>query len=198
MRIVAMYVTKEVKVFNKLSAFAVLALFITTASADNTPGAEPAIIKTSHDGATYGYASAFDYGYEPDYIKAIATNGKEGYVKKSDLHNAEQQAGSPEEAIRLTRKHDDALLAAFTTELTDLAGGEQIDTSIASELLSAELKDPLSPSTETESASLATSENQFTNEELDQALLQAMESISTSIPVYAEDGMTVIGEFLVG
>lgn len=215
MRIVAMSISKEVTVFKKLSRFALIgkrallalaalaifaasAMLSTTASADSTPDTEPAIVKTGEDGLTYGYAASFDYGHEPDYIKAIATNGKEGYVKKTELLAAEHQATTPEEALRISKEHDDALLAAFTDELGKVIGCDRIDSKSASELLSAKLSDPSISPDEAEATPFAIDGKQISSEQVDQALANAAISISTPIPVYAEDGTTIIGEFLVG
>lgn len=180
-----------------LAIFAASAMLATTASADSTPDAEPAIVKTGEDGLTYGYASSFDYGFEPDYIRAIATNGKEGYVKKTELLAAEQQATTPEEALRISREHDEALLAAFTDALGKEIENDCIDSESASGLLSFKLSDPSASPDEAETTPLTIGGKQISSEQVDRALANAVISISTPIPVYAEDGETIIGEFLV-
>ena len=40
---------------------------------------------------------------EPDLIKAIGVDGVEGYVKKIDLYDEENQPNTPEEAIEYMR-----------------------------------------------------------------------------------------------
>jgi len=58
------------------------------------------------NGDTYGSAADSDApGNEPDLIRAVATNGKEGYVKKTELEEADGTAASrgftsPEDALR--------------------------------------------------------------------------------------------------
>ena len=90
-------------------------------------------IRTLPSGETLGHAplpenARYEDGDLPDFIGAIATNGKLGYVRKDDLE--EPLPASPEEAVEIT--------------------------------------------------------------------LQQLEDGPRSVPVYADDGETVIGEFLVG
>lgn len=61
---------------------------------------------TNHNGQTYGSASAAgSVEEEPDLIRVVATNGKEGYALKVDLdlasgHTAATEFKSPDEALR--------------------------------------------------------------------------------------------------
>lgn len=56
--------------------------------------------KTNDSGETYGSAvGVVDPENEPDLIQAVATNGREGYVRKTDL--VEPAPASPEEASQL-------------------------------------------------------------------------------------------------
>ncbi|MDO4436460.1 MAG: hypothetical protein Q4B77_00675 [Coriobacteriaceae bacterium] len=181
-----------------LLSSAAFMLVTSAAIARNNPSIEPAIVKSSEDGSTYGYASPLDYGYEPDYIKAVASNGCEGYVKKTELLEAERMASSPGDAIRLTEERDNALRIAFTDKLKEVTGAERVDDNIASQLLTAALTNPGAPVSEIAALPLAQGLEQLTNDQLNTVLAEAMMSIGTSIPVYAEDGKTVIGEFIVG
>lgn len=70
-------------------------------------------------GKTYGsIVDVQDVGYFPDYIMAIATNGKNGYIKYSDLvsHNP----SSPQEAVQLMQSSPKYDIPVYNLE------GEQI------------------------------------------------------------------------
>lgn len=57
-------------------------------------------VKTNENGETYGSASTAEtIEAVPDLISAMATNGAEGYIKKSDVY--QDRASTPEEAIAL-------------------------------------------------------------------------------------------------
>lgn len=94
----------------------------------------------NESGLTFGSAAeAASPDQEPDLIAAMATNGREGYVRKSDLDEANGSAAaagfsSPEEALAWQAEQD---------ALAERGGGDR------------------------------------------------------TIPVYAQDGFTVIGEFLI-
>lgn len=63
---------------------------------------------TNENGLTYGSAAiAPSPDAEPDLIAAIATNGREGYVMKSEL---DRRAENPEDAARVTAEN----LAGYT------------------------------------------------------------------------------------
>ncbi len=53
-------------------------------------------------GETYGVEGA---GGTPDLIAAIATNGRQGYVRRSDLDAAQGDPASPEEALAWQAQH---------------------------------------------------------------------------------------------
>lgn len=166
-----------------------------SAFADSQSNEATGIFKIGEDGKSFGTSSMFDYGSEPDFIKAVASNGKEGYVKKEDLLEAEHQAATPEEAVELTRQHNEQLAIAFTRELEEMSGVAEIESSVTNEILESKMAlNPEKPAAEY----LASSGVELTDAQIDQALAEAMVSISTSIPVYDADGKTVIGEFLVG
>ena len=54
---------------------------------------------TNKDGKSYGKVAQNIILNEPDLILAVGTNGKEGYIKKTDLYANEPK--TPEEAIRI-------------------------------------------------------------------------------------------------
>ena len=78
---------------------AVIAASISSASASDPSDADKAYFPVNEQGETYG--SAIDQapdGIEPDLIAAINQDGREGYIKKTDLeeaHPAAQGADDP-------------------------------------------------------------------------------------------------------
>ena len=80
---------------------------ITSSSADDNGKISKTIdtirgyFKTNDNGETYGtYIDKGDGEYEePDLMAVIGVNDVEGYVKKVDLYDEENQPNNPEEAI---------------------------------------------------------------------------------------------------
>lgn len=182
---------------------AVLTLFASSSlvMADNQQDVTSAITKTDENGQTYGIGIVFDYGEEPDFIKAVASNGKEGYVKKDDLLKAEHMATTQEEALEATCERDKEIADAFSVELHKLSSASKIDDSTVDKILEFKLSGASSAPTSSanSAASILDSDGiSLTESQIDTALANAIASLSTPIPVYDSDGKTVIGEFLVG
>lgn len=151
-------------------------------------------------GMTYGSASMFDYEEEPDLILVVATNGKEGYVKREDLHAAEAPAANPEEAVQLMQARNDELSNALAQELNTMTGQSSITAADASAMIAAmsETPDPAQSIEQLSTTSSQFTELSITEEQFAEALSNAQTSLARSIPVYEQDGTTVIGTFLVG
>lgn len=87
---------------------------ITSSSADDNGKISKTIdtirgyFKTNDDGETYGtYIDKGDGEYEePDLMAVIGVNDVEGYVKKVDLYDEENQPNNPEEAIAYMEKRE--------------------------------------------------------------------------------------------
>lgn len=87
---------------------------ITSSSADDNGKISKTIdtirgyFKTNDDGGTYGtYIDKGDGEYEePDLMAVIGRNDVEGYVKKVDLYDEENQPNNPEEAIAYMEKRE--------------------------------------------------------------------------------------------
>ncbi|CEQ08434.1 beta-lactamase inducer [[Clostridium] sordellii] len=87
---------------------------ITSSSADDNGKISKTIdtirgyFKTNDDGETYGtYIDKGDGEYEePDLMAVIGGNDAEGYVKKVDLYDEENQPNNPEEAIAYMEKRE--------------------------------------------------------------------------------------------
>lgn len=87
---------------------------ITSSSADDNGKISKTIdtirgyFKTNDDGETYGtYIDKGDGEYEePDLMAVIGVNDAEGYVKKVDLYDEENQPNNPEEAIAYMEKRE--------------------------------------------------------------------------------------------
>lgn len=151
-------------------------------------------------GMTYGSASMFDYEEEPDLILVVATNGKEGYVKREDLHAAEAPAANPEEAVQLMQARNDELSNALAQELNTMTGQSSITAADASAMIAAmsETPDPAQSIEQLSTTNSQFTELSITGEQFAEALSNAQTSLARSIPVYEQDGTTVIGTFLVG
>ena len=87
---------------------------ITSSSADDNGKISKTIdtirgyFKTNDGGETYGtYIDKGDGEYEePDLMAVIGVNDVEGYVKKVDLYDEENQPNNPEEAIAYMEKRE--------------------------------------------------------------------------------------------
>ncbi|CEP89511.1 beta-lactamase inducer [[Clostridium] sordellii] len=87
---------------------------ITSSSADDNGKISKTIdtirgyFKINDDGETYGtYIDKGDGEYEePDLMAVIGVNDVEGYVKKVDLYDEENQPNNPEEAIAYMEKRE--------------------------------------------------------------------------------------------
>ena len=64
--------------------------------------------ETNDNGETYGtYIDKGDGEWqEPDLIEAVGLNNIEGYVRKVDLYDEENQPNNPEEAIAYMKKRE--------------------------------------------------------------------------------------------
>ncbi|MDU6114749.1 MAG: hypothetical protein E6649_10030 [Paeniclostridium sordellii] len=87
---------------------------ITSSSADDNGKISKTIdtirgyFKTNDNGETYGtYIDKGDGEYEePDLMAVIGVNDVEGFVKKADLYDEENQPNNPEEAIAYMEKRE--------------------------------------------------------------------------------------------
>ncbi|CEQ21146.1 beta-lactamase inducer [[Clostridium] sordellii] len=87
---------------------------ITSSSADDNGKISKTIdtirgyFKTNDNGETYGtYIDKGDGEWEePDLMAVIGVNDVEGYVKKVDLYDEENQPNNPEEAIAYMEKRE--------------------------------------------------------------------------------------------
>ncbi|CEO33186.1 hypothetical protein [Paraclostridium sordellii] len=87
---------------------------ITSSSADDNGKISKTIdtirgyFKTNDNGETYGtYIDKGDGEYEePDLMAVVGVNDVEGYVKKVDLYDEENQPNNPEEAIAYMEKRE--------------------------------------------------------------------------------------------
>lgn len=74
-------------------------------------------------GMTYGLAAdAPTPGYMPDLVAATATNGKAGYVRRTELETAEGSAANPSEAVKKMKNLERATAEAFAESVSDQLG----------------------------------------------------------------------------
>lgn len=166
------------------------------AQADANPSTSYAV---NSDGKTFGSASlASSYENEPDMILVQATNGKEGFVKKEDLHAAEGMASTPSEAVAMQVDREQRIERVLDSELDALMSegsiSEQTADGFTAQVDRALSTDGLADASDIEQL-LATLVD---NPDLERAYHDALSSVETCIPVYDADGTTVIGEFSVG
>jgi len=160
---------------------------------------------TNAAGDTYGSAQdAQSSDDEPDLIAALATNGVEGYVRKSDLYAGEPQ--NPEDAVAYQNARDDtAVLACLGTVGVDLGRDlSDDDRTLVRQVMDAWVADTLA----TDGAAALTGLLQAAGADAsaiadlpgaaERCALAAMESQTRTIAVYEADGTTVVGEFVIG
>ena len=154
------------------------------------------------DGLTYGSAAeAKTPEEEPDLIAVEATNGKIGYVFKTDLEYAEgDYISNPDEAIAYTEKRDANASEAFSNYIN-----KKLGTNIKMNILQYEkIKNDFEVkciSGEKIMSDLGINvmkvKSVNTDEVLKEALLEAQEANTETINVYEKDGKTKIGVFIV-
>jgi hypothetical protein len=204
------------------AAVAVLLLTAGCQAADQpaTPPGAPTDFATNAAGQTYGSAmGASGRDDEPDLIRVQATNGKEGYVLKDDLYGGDAEPATPEEAVAYQAARDTAAVqaayAVVDQELgtsTDVTG---IDTAAASEVVM-DVRTALATGTLATDGSqllrdlLATGnggatppgvvepQGQGLTDLLTEVVLDADRATVRTVPVYADDGVTLVGEFEIG
>ncbi|MDR0487997.1 MAG: hypothetical protein LBG99_01085 [Propionibacteriaceae bacterium] len=183
-------------------------------STDASPGpsGRPAY-PVNDKGQTYGSAFGVHMEDEPDLISVEATNGKHGYVYREDLYKGMSDPKSPEEAMALQETKDkQSLEACFESVGLPLPSSLTSDETVTVEMLSALqiLWDAY--------------ENEGSQSNLEQAFLQLVKASGSDwdqtefdlaaaaelcvhaaeathqlvIPVYESDGVTVIGQFMLG
>ena len=155
----------------------------------------------NENGQTYGTTgNAQSYETEPDLIAALATNGQEGYVYKTDLYAAEGHATSPEHAVELMHYKAGRCADAFINTIKDLTGAdlsENRDAIVEYMLYNSGIFGQMNTIPTEHIVDL----KQIIPVEVgNQGLALAMESARmanvTVIPVYLSDGETIIGEFI--
>lgn len=185
-------------------------------STSNPPQSDESRQTSSHatnaSGHTYGSAlGAKNQEDEPDLIAVVATNGKSGYVLKTDLYGDEPS--SPAEAMETQRDGDRAKVAAairvleddpgvvFTGTIVDYSEGASIleDLAIAwggsstEEFCSQEIEQFL------EVVGSNVGPNTKISPSVCKTVIQALSNANQhTIPVYESNGVTVIGDFNIG
>ncbi|GAA4623993.1 hypothetical protein [Cellulomonas oligotrophica] len=163
---------------------------------------------TNQAGLTYG--SLFDStspDHEPDLIRVLATNGREGYAYQRDLNPPELEPANPEEAGELQDARDQKAAAAFVDALAD-----ELNTRLATtpddavDAYRAAVDASHARSDNRVQDTLATTLTALGADEddaqqtaaIDDALQAAAEAVQREIPVYESDGTTQIGVFISG
>lgn len=157
-----------------------------------------------------------DAGFDVELVSAVATNGEQGYVYYEDLQEAEGQGVStPEEAALYMERKIAASTAAIQSALNKrlsaqpIAGCTQVTADEAKAILEAyysaienggSLNDSsVVPGIRSSHLAGTTSLGGAIGEEmLEDSLREAQEAVLTYVPVYDEDGETVVGQLPVG
>ena len=156
----------------------------------------------NENGQTYGtFLQAGGLSGElPDLIAVEASNGKMGYITREDYYRSSRPAGSREEAVAIMESQQENAAAAFC-EYVWVNTGIRVDQSRVSALLgnSGSWWNGWSALTEQQQAAfVSVLPEGFRSSGLAQsAYSYAMGANNVNIPVYAVDGVTVIGELIV-
>lgn len=167
---------------------------------------------TNDSGETYGSAWGLTPDEEPDLIWVEATNGREGYVRRTELHAADgSQVRNPDEAVAYMHRRNDAsargCFDALRDDLPGVPGSDWQATEdsrlLIEEIMASEVRGDLSTEGVAALASLL-KEVGVTHIPTDLSRLaqvcatSARDARVQMIPVYKSDGVTVIGEFEIG
>ncbi|QGQ18484.1 hypothetical protein GC089_03465 [Cellulomonas sp. JZ18] len=151
---------------------------------------------------------------EPDLVRAVATNGREGYVHRSDLEPADLTPANPTEAVALQRAADEVATAAFVDTLAARLG-VTIDVPVSDAVTAMQTAADqrragagtvagtaagrrLFTALGLDANVLADRGDDATAEAVDAALDAAERANQRELPVYESDGRTRIGTFVVG
>lgn len=147
----------------------------------------------------------------PDLIGAVATNGELGFIYYDDYNDVisgELSLGS-EDALERQKKKDEKIAQAISEAVAEKYGEDFVSVQAVEESLdelttvegmkgaTETLNSAMEQSLAQNTARSAEAFDQITEEEYLEMYVDAKQSIGVAIPVYAEDGKTVVGEFIV-
>lgn len=153
---------------------------------------------------TYGtFADAKSIGVLPDLIRAEATNGQTGYIYQTDYISSSRQAKNPEEARAIMEEYQQNEDRAFTEYILENVGisvnAKNLDDLIADINNTSGIEcdwTGLAVNQQTALVDLLPESSRSTDI-VREAYDKAVEANYVSVPVYALDGTTVIGEMIV-
>jgi len=193
-------------VFAILVVFAFVAGFVFFLSSPADASANKNSFPINEYGQTYGSAANISSRESlPDLVSAVASNGKEGYILKTDIILIDElsQAKNPEDAVAKMNNYFFMWAEAFT-DYTYLKTGATIDLKATEETLrqislSNGIKCSFEFLNETDKAAVLNllPKDYRTNELAQEALEAAYKSNEICIPVYLVDGKTIIGEMII-
>lgn len=176
-------------------------------------GQEAAISYESNEaGQTFGScADVASYDDMPDLVLVVATNGKEGYVYRDALEEAEGGSAKQLESLATrTQEQDRAFSEALMKSLEE--SGYQINQEMVEDFIEesrfgagsdcamVDLVEGIGRTDGVDTASSAVrsgSDAEGIERDVEEALAEALRASGEVVPVYDVDGTTVIGEFLV-
>lgn len=179
-----------------------IALAVVMGSSGRQANALSGLAMENEQGLTYGIMADSIRSEEPfDLVAAVATNGKEGYVLSADLDQAVQNdVTNPEEAVAYMKNREDVGVAILSAELNSDNGASMLsdDRDVLSQLWSEIQQSGLEAALSKEASLMSNSAVQIDGETIGSIRVELNKALAVSIPVYEEDGQTIIGEFLVG
>ncbi|WP_304425877.1 hypothetical protein [uncultured Adlercreutzia sp.] len=198
------FVSKTSILASAIACLAVLGVFATMLNAQSAEGDTPQSLREelypcNVAGMTYGNVSDAPSGeLEPDLIEAVATNGKEGYVKRAELDLATRKYENPLDSEKFQRQCEEKAVELMQQELSARNGRGEISAEVASCIIEGamewenEQQMLADISTQRSVDPVAT---QLSLEDCLESYLAVDEAMTIYIPVYEQDGTTEIGRF---
>ena len=166
---------------------------------------EDFVFPVNERGQTYG--TFFDAGglngNLPDLIAVVASNGEDGYITRSDFLESSRSPRNPDEAVSFMEEYRRAAINAFCA-VVELETGYPVDRR-ALNILFDEIEGTSGihcrwerlPVQQRDALTNILPEGFRTPQLAEDAYHAALIASAVSIPVYAVDGVTIIGEFIV-
>lgn len=164
-------------------------------------------IEVNEKGQTFGIRGDLLGSEDPDLILVAATNGKTGYVLKTELDEATRANLSPEEAFALQETYEAFAADMLRVSLSEEVTGGELSLAGATEIIQ-KLQMGDTPEIDYESIAeeavddyVATARSGIdrstlpSGDTIEEEYAEIVAQTTVFIPVYESDGDTVIGEY---
>lgn len=177
-------------------------IFVTSLNAQEA-GASSGRVSQNEQGLAYGImADSLRSETAFDLVAAVATNGNEGYVYSNDLDRAvENGVTNPEEAVAYMKGRENIAVGILSSELyrnNEISSMSLDDPNELALLWDSIQQNGLEAAFSEKTNLMDLNSGQANREIVDSIRVELNNALAVSIPVYEQDGQTVIGEFLVG